>query len=128
MSPSLKKKYPIKNIAAILKNRLPVSRNRLTVEYIMRKDNISLEDVNRLKKMFNYSRIKLNLIPLNMGNHNLVIPEKHEVDYFVKKLEDMNIPVSIRKSMGSDISGACGQLSGKRYKLNSMEGDVNAIH
>ena len=124
----VEKKYPFTHIAAVLKDKLPVSRNRLTVEYIMRKDNISLEDVNRLKKMFNYSRVKLNLIPLNTGNHDLVIPEKHEVDLFVKKLEDMNIPVSIRKSAGSDIAGACGQLSGKRYKLNSMEGNVNAIH
>lgn len=125
----VEKKYPFKNIAAVLKDRLPVSRNRLTVEYIMRKDNISSEDVNRLKKMFNYSKVKLNLIPLNNGNHDLIIPEKHEMDSFIKKLEEMNIPVSIRKSMGSDISGACGQLSGKRYRLkNSMGGNVNAIH
>ena len=124
----VEKKYPFTHIAAVLKNRLPVSRNRLTVEYIMRKDNISLADANRLKKMFNYLRVKLNLIPLNMGNHDLAVPEKYEVDSFVKKLEDMNIPVSIRKSMGSDISGACGQLSGKRYKLDCMEGNVNAVH
>ena len=130
----VEKKYPFKNIAAVLKDKLPVSRNRLTVEYIMRKDNISMDDVNRLKRMFNYSRIKLNLIPLNTGNHDLMIPEKHEIDSFIKKLEEMNIPVSIRKSMGSDISGACGQLSGKRYKLNDlieknlMEENVNAIH
>ncbi|MCL2155705.1 MAG: 23S rRNA (adenine(2503)-C(2))-methyltransferase RlmN [Leptospirales bacterium] len=118
MNMPVEKKYPFKNIAAILKSRLPVSRNRLTVEYIMRKDNISSDDVNRLKKMFNYSGVKLNLIPLNKGNHDLIIPEKREIDSFIKKLEEMNIPVSIRKSMGSDISGACGQLSGKQYILN----------
>jgi len=125
----VEKKYPFKKIAAILKNRLPVSRNRLTVEYIMRKDNISFEDVNRLKEMFNYSKVKLNLIPLNTGNHDLKFPERHEIDSFIKKLEEMNIPVSLRKSMGSDISGACGQLSGKKYGLkDSIGGDADAIH
>lgn len=112
----VEKKYPFKNIASMLNNKFPVSRNRLTIEYIMRKDNISSDDAKRLKKMFKYSRVKLNLIPLNPGKHNLPIPEKSEIDSFLKELEIMNIPVSIRKSMGSDISGACGQLSGQKYK------------
>jgi 23S rRNA (adenine2503-C2)-methyltransferase len=112
----VEKKYPFKNIAALLSNKFPVSRNRLTIEYIMRKDNISMEDARRLKKMFKYARIKLNLIPLNPGNHDLPLPDASEIDSFLKELEIMNVPVSIRKSMGRDISGACGQLSGRKYK------------
>lgn len=119
----VEKKYPFKNIASMLNNKFPVSRNRLTIEYIMRKDNISADDAKRLKKMFKYSRVKLNLIPLNPGNHTLPIPDKSEIDAFVSELEIMNVPVSIRKSMGSDISGACGQLSGKKYKLNNSVRD-----
>jgi len=120
----VEKKYPFKNIASMLNNKFPVSRNRLTIEYIMRKDNISPDDAKRLKKMFKYSRVKLNLIPLNPGNHNLPIPDKSEIESFVKELEIMNVPVSIRKSMGSDISGACGQLSGKKYKKNNSSRDL----
>ena len=112
----VEKKYPFKKIAEMLNNKFPVSRNRLTIEYIMRKDNISSEDAKRLKKMFKYAKVKLNLIPLNPGNHTLPIPDKSEIDSFLEELEIMNVPVSIRKSMGSDISGACGQLSGKKYK------------
>jgi len=119
----VEKKYPFKNIATMLNNKFPVSRNRLTIEYIMRKDNISIDDVKRLKKMFKYAKVKLNLIPLNPGQHTLPIPDKSEIDSFVKELEIMNIPVSIRKSMGSDISGACGQLSGKKYKLDNTKRD-----
>lgn len=119
VSMPVEKKYPFKNIASMLNNKFPVSRNRLTIEYIMRKDNISTDDARRLKKMFKYARIKLNLIPLNPGNHNLPIPSKSEIAAFVNELEIMNVPVNIRKSMGSDISGACGQLSGKKYKQNN---------
>ncbi len=116
----VEKKYPFKSIASMLNNKFPVSRNRLTIEYIMRKDNISVEDAKRLKKMFKYARVKLNLITLNPGNHNLSIPDKSEIDAFVNELEIMNVPVNIRKSMGSDISGACGQLSGKKYNLGNQ--------
>lgn len=117
----VEKSYPFKNIASMLNSKFPVSRNRLTIEYIMRKDNISAEDAKRLKKMFKYSRIKLNLIPLNPGNHNLPIPDSSEIEAFVRELEIMNVPVNIRKSMGSDISGACGQLSGKKYRTGNSK-------
>lgn len=112
----IEKKYPFKDIINLLNSKFPVSRNRLTIGYVMRKDNISDEDVKRLKKMFKYGRVKLNLIPLNPGDHSQDIPTVEEIDRFTNQLEVMNIPVSIRKSMGQDISGACGQLSGRRYK------------
>ena len=112
----VQKKYPFQAIAELLNEKFPVSRNRLTIEYVMRKDNISQDDAKRLKKMFKYARVKLNLIPLNPGKHTLPIPAQDEIDVFIKELEIMNVPISIRKSMGSDISGACGQLSGKKYR------------
>ena len=106
----VEKRYPFVEIAALLERKFPVSRNRLTIEYVMRKDNISKEDAKRLKKMFRYARIKLNLIPLN----GIDAPSSREVDMFLKELEIMNVPVSIRNSAGSDIGGACGQLAGKK--------------
>lgn len=111
----VEKKYPFEKIAGLLERKFPASRNRLTIEYIMRGDNISGDDARRLKKLFKYAHIKLNLIPLNPGNHTLPVPDEKDIENFLKELEIMNVPVSIRKSMGQDISGACGQLSGKKY-------------
>ena len=110
----IEKKYPFKSINALLLDKFPVSRNRLTIEYIMRKDNISSEDASRLKKMFRYGRVKLNLIPLNPGGGDDDGPGEEDMDRFVRDLEIMNVPVSVRKSLGSDISGRCGQLAGKK--------------
>ena len=112
----VERKYPFSTIASMLQKKFPVSRNRLTIEYVMRKDNISIDDARRLKKMFKYGRIKLNLIPLSAGSNEFDVPDKEDIDRFVKELEIMNVPISIRKSLGSDICGACGQLSGKKYK------------
>ncbi len=116
----VEKKYPMHSIIKLLEHKFPASRNRVTIEYVMRKDNIGEEDAMRLKTMFKYNRIKLNLIPLNKGRHNLEVPTEEEINKFIKRLEIMNIPISIRKSAGSDIDGACGQLSGKHYSNDAM--------
>jgi len=110
----VERKYPFSGIVDLLNRKFPVSRNRLTIEYVMRKDNISLDDARRLKKMFRYGRIKLNLIPLNSGSHDYNVPDQSDMDRFIGELQIMNVPISIRKSLGDDICGACGQLSGRR--------------
>lgn len=109
----VERKYPVAGVIDLLERKFPVSRNRLTIAYVMRKDNISSEDAKRLKKMFRNARIKLNLIALNPGIHRIDAPSQEAVDVFIKYLEIMNVPVSVRKSFGADIDGACGQLSGK---------------
>jgi len=111
------KKYPIEELADFLNRKYPVSRNRLTLEYVMRRDNITKEDAIRIKSLFKHTRIKINLIPLNQTGANLPqdLPNEKEIESFIKYLEIVNVPVVIRKSLGADIDGACGQLSGKRY-------------
>jgi 23S rRNA (adenine2503-C2)-methyltransferase len=109
----VEKKYPVVGVIDLFDRKFPVSRNRLTIAYVMRKDNISADDAKRLKKMFRHARIKLNLIALNPGAHKLDAPSHEEMNAFIKDLEIMNVPVSVRKSFGTDIDGACGQLSGK---------------
>lgn len=115
----VEKKFPISGIIDLFERKFPVSRNRLTVVYIMRKDNISNEDAKRLKKLFKHSRIKLNLIPLNPGDHHLDAPAEEEMKEFIRELEIINVPVSVRKSFGTDIDGACGQLSGKKSSISA---------
>ncbi len=116
---------PFGEISRLLSEKFPASRNRLTVVYVMRSDNISTDDAKRLKKMFRYNRIKLNLIPLNEGGQGCMPPPEKEVARFVRDLEIMNVPITVRKSFGRDISGACGQLSGKRYVSGGCEiGDL----
>jgi adenine C2-methylase RlmN of 23S rRNA A2503 and tRNA A37 len=44
------------------------------------------------------------------------MPFKEDVLAFRDYLKAHGVEVSIRKSMGDDISGACGQLSGKVMK------------
>ncbi|MDA3900856.1 MAG: 23S rRNA (adenine(2503)-C(2))-methyltransferase RlmN [Spirochaetes bacterium] len=115
VSMPINRKYPLEKLADLFNKKMPKAHNRLTLEYVLRKDNISKDDAKRLKKLFKYSRIKLNLIPLNCSTDNTARPSDEEIESFIKELEILNIPITVRKSLGSDIDGACGQLSGKKY-------------
>lgn len=117
----IERKYPFTSIIEMLDRKFPASRNRLTIAYVMRGDNISMDDARRLKKMFRYNRIKLNLISLNEGSHGFVPPSEADVARFVKELEIMNVPKTVRKSFGKDIDGACGQLSGRKYASSGAD-------
>ena len=56
----------------------------------------------------------MNLIPLNeVRERKLMAPSKQDVAAFLKRLELKNISATVRREMGADIDGACGQLRRK---------------
>ena len=53
----------------------------------------------------------VNLIPVNpIKERDYVQSQKKVIDNFKNKLEKCGINVTIRREMGRDINGACGQL------------------
>jgi 23S rRNA (adenine2503-C2)-methyltransferase len=112
------KKYPIKKLLEACRE-FPLSpRRRITFEYVLIAEiNDTKEDASRLVKLLGGIRAKVNLIPYNPP----LLPQKEIIQSFRKPsdekvLEFQNvlyragITAIIRKSMGADISAACGQL------------------
>ena len=63
----------------------------------------------------------VNLIPVNpVKERSFVQPSRQAVEAFKNKLEKNGINVTIRREMGRDIDGACGQL--RRSYLESDAG------
>ncbi len=114
----VEKKFPFNDILEVLRNEMPVTKNRVLFEYVMREDNISLDDAARLKSMVFSSRILLNCILLNSGDHDFETPSETNVNLFLHALDELGITYTIRDSYGSDIDAACGQLAGKHGKNN----------
>ena len=86
---------------------------RFSFEYALMKGiNDGEED---LKAMISYCKRLLchvNLIPLNEIEGSPVMPaDSKTLAYWQEHLEAAGIPTSIRKSRGTDIAGACGQLA-----------------
>ena len=56
----------------------------------------------------------VNLIPANPVKENTYKkPDRYKVERFCKKLNDLGINTTVRRTLGSDIDASCGQLRGK---------------
>lgn len=89
----------------------------ITIEYIMLAGfNDSREDAERLKRWLQRFPCKVNLIPYNPVPGLPFRPSSEErILHFQKWVQESGIPVTIRKSRGRDIFGACGQLARLSY-------------
>lgn len=88
---------------------------RLTLEYsLVSGVNDSEEDAKALSKLASPLRAHVNLIPVNpVTERNFVQPKEKIIDNFKKNLEKYGINATLRREMGRDIDGACGQLRRK---------------
>jgi 23S rRNA (adenine2503-C2)-methyltransferase len=86
---------------------------RITLEYIMIPGfNMGDEDAKALMKYVGDISCKLNLISFNRVDGFIWrSPTTQEAYDFQEKLRELPISVTIRKSRGTDISAACGQLA-----------------
>lgn len=85
---------------------------RVTFEYsLVSGVNDTDEDAQELIKILKPRNCHLNLIPVNpIKERSFDRPSRKNALNFKNKLEKRGINVTIRREMGADIDGACGQL------------------
>ncbi len=91
---------------------------RVVFEYAMIDGvNNSAACATELKKLLEGVCCHVNLIPLNsVEERNLKGAPKHQVYWFKDKLVSLGLSATVRRTMGEDIEGACGQLRAKFLK------------
>ena len=89
---------------------------RMTFEYsLVSGVNDNEEEAKALSALIGHRNCHINLIPVNpIKERDFVQSDKENIVNFKKLLEKNGINVTIRREMGRDIDGACGQLR-KRY-------------
>lgn len=104
--------YSIRELIAAARYYFEKTGRRIIFEYTMIKgENINHFDAKRLSELLKGFPCHVNLIPLNpVKEKKLIGCTKEEGERFMKKLNDMGISATIRKSKGADVAGACGQL------------------
>jgi 23S rRNA (adenine2503-C2)-methyltransferase len=92
---------------------------RITFEYsLIRGFNDGERDAKALAAQIRRLNCHVNLIPVNPVNErDFVQPDAAEVAVFKNNLEKNGINVTIRREMGRDIDGACGQLRRRQRKF-----------
>lgn len=105
-------RYSIAEIVKAAKYYFEKTGRRVIFEYTMIKGvNMNHFDAKRLSEILRGFPCHVNLIMLNpVKEKNLVGCTKEEGERFMKKLNEFGVSATIRKSKGSDVGGACGQL------------------
>lgn len=114
----LNRTYPLSQLTKALTDYIVMTKRRVFVEYVL------LEGLNgsrsQAAKLSSWLRavaapkyFVINIIPYNRTGGPYRAPEKDRIKVFAGLLEEYGFEVTVRKSMGEDIDGACGQLAGK---------------
>ncbi len=114
----INKAYNIGEILKAIKYYFEKTGRRIIFEYSMIKGvNDSVESAKELSLLLKGLPCHVNLINLNyVKEKGLQSSGKEPVQAFLKVLEKNGISATIRRTMGSDIEGACGQLRRKILK------------
>lgn len=117
----MNKAYNIKSIIEAVK-KFPVdARKKVMFEYLVIKDkNDSIEAANKLLKLLNGIKAKVNLIYFNpYPGTSYERPTRNNMIKFQEYLINKGLLCTIRESKGLDIDAACGQLKEKETNGNS---------
>ena len=105
-------KYSIEQIMEACRYYLKQTGRRISFEYSLVKGvNDTQECAEQLSGLLHGMNCHVNLIPVNpIKERDYRQSEKQAIAAFKNKLERNGINVTIRREMGRDIDGACGQL------------------
>ena len=110
------KRFPISELVSAAKYYFNKTGRRIIFEYTLIKgENDSDACAKELARLTKGFPSHVNLIRLNeVKERNHVAPTQDATQAFLQKLEKLGVSATIRKSLGNDIEGACGQLR-RRY-------------
>ena len=105
-------RYSIKELMDACRYYFEQTGRRITFEYsLVGGVNDTQEDAEGLIMLAKPLNCHVNLIPVNpIKERNYVQSERKHILAFQNELEKNHINVTIRREMGRDIDGACGQL------------------
>ena len=115
-------KYSIAELMEACSYYFTMTGRRITFEYsLVGGVNDSDEDARELIALVKPLNCHVNLIPVNpIKERDFVQSEERAIQAFKNKLEKNKINVTIRREMGRDIDGACGQLR-RRHKEQTLQ-------
>jgi len=105
-------KYELSDVLDACRYYFAQTGRRITFEYsLVGGVNDTQEDADALARLISDMNCHVNLIPVNpIKERDYVQSQRPVIEAFKNKLEKYRINVTIRREMGRDIGGACGQL------------------
>ncbi len=105
------RRYPLNELMAACKYYFARTGRRVTYEYaVMQGVNDSEKDVAALAELLEGQQAHVNLIPVNTVRERSYHATRSAAQELMQKLRRRGIHATIRRTLGSDIEAACGQL------------------
>lgn len=113
-------KYSLKEVIDACKFYFEKTGRRITFEYsLVAGVNDTKEDANELVDLIRGMNCHVNLIPVNpIKERDYKQSNKEQIGQFRAIIEKSGISATVRREMGRDIDGACGQL--RRKHINKQ--------
>ena len=112
------KDFKIQDIMDAVDSYFEKTGRRITIEYALIEGvNDSDKDIGALIKLLHGKNILLNLIPLNSGPEDGLRGVSRKKAYAIMEhAKQRGINATVRRTLGADIDGACGQLRAREIK------------
>lgn len=123
----ISKSYTIESVIEAAKYYYTITNRRVIIEYALIKGvNDSLECARQLSHLLENLTCHVNLIRLNdVTERGLIGTPENKMNLFLRELLINGTSATIRRSLGDDIDGACGQLRNK--ELNEQTNKVQSV-
>lgn len=111
-------KYNLEELAKTLQEFHKKTNIRISYEYLLLDGvNDSLKDAKELAEFTKITPCKINLIEYNpVKGISFAKSDSKNTENFIHYLNSRNLIVNVRRSRGSDVDAACGQLANKIQK------------
>ena len=113
-------KYTLKEVLEACEYYFQQTKRRVSFEYsLVAGVNDNLEDARELWQLVKGKNCHINLIPVNpIKERDFKQSEKKQIQQFKDFLNQKGVTATVRREMGRDIDGACGQL--RRSHMNKQ--------
>lgn len=119
-------RYSLAELMEVCGDYFVQTGRRITFEYSLVRDvNDTREDAETLAALIRGMNCHVNLIPVNpVRERAYVQSDRRAVEAFAKTLQRKGVNATVRRELGRDIDGACGQLR-RRFLEDGKRTDGN---
>lgn len=116
------RRYSIHEVIDSLKYYHTMTNRRIIIEYTLIEGvNNTIKNAKELAELLRDLPCHVNLIKLNeVDGRDLKAPSVDSCKKFMDNLNRFGVSATMRRSLGDDIEGACGQLRNKEIKDNQI--------
>lgn len=110
-------KYHISELIDVCKEYFAKTGRRISFEYsVIDGENDKYENAEEIYKLLGGFNCHINIIPVNKIKERSFTSNRKNANTFKKYLEDFGMNATVRRTLGSDIDAACGQLR-REYEI-----------